>query len=145
LEEVLNRNELKTIVKECLLEILMEGAGGNVQESVGKRGSLPSAPVRKTQDLMSYAPSRQQAPPQRQQSRPVNKDAFRVLANGNDVMASIFADTAASGLVENLGDPGSARPGSNPVVDTGVDPSVFEGASNWALLAFNDKTARRNG
>jgi hypothetical protein len=140
----LNRSELKSVVKECLLEILMEGVGGNVNEAAPKKQVLSASPVRKSQDLVSYAPQKQavQRPPPPRQA---NKDAFKHLAGGNDVMASIFADTAASGLVENLGDPGGIRPGSNPVVDTGVDPTMFDGASNWAMLAFNDKTARRNG
>ena len=73
-----------------------------------------------------------------------NSASYKELANGNDVMASIFADTAASGLVEQLGNPGGQGPqSSNPVIDTGVDPNLFEGASNWATMAFSEKRSAR--
>jgi len=71
--------------------------------------------------------------------RPSPND-FKSLVNGNDVMASVFADTAASGLVEKLGSPegSSMVESSNPIIDTGVDPTLFEGSSNWATMAFSD-------
>jgi len=141
----LNKNDLKSLVKECLLEILVEGVGSprNMTEGVPPRKAQQSLP-RKAADLISYAPKKAQAHVTRPPVPPraPNKEQFRSLANGNDVMASIFADTASSGLVESLGDPSNRQPG-NPVVDTGVDPSVFDGAENWAHLAFTDGPNRQ--
>lgn len=140
----MNRNELKGLVKECLLEILMEGVGGSrdMRESAPPLKKAAQPMPRKASDLISFAPKQAQAvrPPVPQ--RAIQKEQFRDLASGNDVMASIFADTASSGLVESLGD-GSGRPSSNPVIDTGVDPNAFDGADNWAHLAFADAPNRR--
>lgn len=134
----MNRNDLKGLVKECLLEILMEGVGGSrdMREAVvpQKKSSQPTP--RKASDLISYAPKQAQAARPPTPQRAINKEQFRDLASGNDVMASIFADTAASGLVESIGENG--RPNSNPVIDTGIDPNAFDGADNWAHLAFAD-------
>jgi hypothetical protein len=79
--------------------------------------------------------------PQPTRSKP-NPANYKELVGGNDVMASIFADTAGSGLVESLSERASAH--SNPVIDTGIDPSLFEGASNWATLAFSETPSKRN-
>jgi hypothetical protein len=54
-------------------------------------------------------------------------------------MASIFADTASTTLVEQV----AQERGVTKAVDTGVDPSMFEGAGNWASLAFAD-SPRKN-
>lgn len=138
----MNKNDLKTLVKECLLEILVEGVGNprGVNESRMPTQKKQVAPQRKPADLINYSPKQNQtvkAPiPQRVQ----RVESFRELANGNDVMASIFADTASSGLVESLHESGGAS--ANPVVDTGVDPSLFEGSGNWAQLAFTEPLNR---
>lgn len=140
----MNRNDLKGLVKECLLEILMEGVGAprDMRESaVPQQKKTNQALPRKASDLISYAPKSTQAVKPPVPQRNIQKEHFRELASGNDVMASIFADTASSGLVESMGDH-SNRPNSNPVIDTGVDPSAFDGADNWAHLAFADAPNR---
>jgi hypothetical protein len=147
----MTRDELKEIVKECLLEIIIEGSPRTVVESVRKRNSksppaevAPPTTRRPALDLVHprgrpsvprSAAQLQQAPASRPRPSPAN---YRELVGGNDVMASVFADTAASGLVESLGNPGQAS--SNPIIDTGVDPNLFEGASNWSALAFAEPT-----
>ena len=136
----MNKNDLKGLVKECLLEILMEGVGTprNMRESTVTQSKKPTqASPRKTSELISYAPKSVQAvrPPVVQHT--MKAEHFRELASGNDVMASIFADTASSGLVESLAS-GLGRSPSNPTIDTGVDPNAFDGSGNWAHLAFSD-------
>ena len=145
----MTRDELKEIVKECLLEIIIEGSPKTVVENVRKRNSKsPPAEValpttrRPALDLIhprGNASATRSAAQTPQAPRPRPSPAnYRELVGGNDVMASVFADTAASGLVESLGNPGQAS--SNPIVDTGFDPNLFEGASNWSALAFAEPT-----
>jgi len=141
----LNRNELKSIVKECLLEILIEGVGSDtprVNESRQVRSPPQSSPPIRRPALDMIRPrggSQPIATPPRPKPSPA---AYKEIVGGNDVMASIFAETAASGLVESMGT-GTAQ-NSNPVIDTGVDPNLFEGASNWAALAFSETTSKRS-
>jgi len=57
------------------------------------------------------------------------------------VMASIFEDTASTTLREQIA-ADSGR--SVQVNDTGVDPvALFEGADNWASLAFGSPATNR--
>lgn len=139
----MNRNDLKSLVKECLLEILIEGVGNEsprVNENRQARPVSQAPPMRRPalDMIRPKGPPPQAAPPR---SKP-NPAVYKEIVGGNDVMANIFAETAASGLVESLGSGGVQN--SNPVIDTGVDPSVFEGASNWAALAFSEPTSKRS-
>jgi hypothetical protein len=151
-EKELNKNELKTIVKECLLEILLDGMNDTSKQikEGGTRRPPDRRPVenvtekkRSHLDTVTYAqrPAASLKPPteRRPPPPPVLKERYRDLANGNDVMASIFADTASSTLQKQREASTVDREGANPVVDTGVDPSLMEGSNNWAHLAFASK------
>lgn len=141
----MNKSELKNLVKECLVEILLEGVGNNtprVTESrkVQQPTTIKHVSARPALDLIRHGELSQSAKAALPTRRIQNASSYKELANGNDVMASIFADTASSGLVEQLGNPGEQNSRtSNPVIDTGVDPNLFEGASNWATMAFSEK------
>jgi hypothetical protein len=145
-----NRSELKSIVKECLLEILMEGVAAkpskpavveSKQRAVQKQNDK-AQPVKNRPGLdliLHGAPSKSN-----QQAAPRGYDPLasvaKDLAGGNDVMASIFADTAKTTLAQQ-GINESSRP-SNPVVDTGIDPStMFASSKNWEFLAFSGKNS----
>lgn len=149
----MTRDELKELVKECLLEIIVEGSPKRVVESVRERNmakpaARPSA-TRPALDLIhpkGRPTSSSPIPAPKQAERPRTSPAvYKELVGGNDVMASVFADTAASGLVERLGSPEGGSNNSNPIVDTGIDPNLFEGAENWATMAFAESrnTSRR--
>lgn len=142
----MNKNDLKEIVKECLIEILLEGVGGgdsNVNEGNTPRVKAQSQPPMRRPALDMIRPKgpapRPISPVVRAKQNPA---AYKELVGGNDVMANIFAETAASGLVESLSSNSSHS--QNPIIDTGVDPSGFEGAENWAALAFSESPAKRN-
>lgn len=145
MEKVLNKSELKSLVKECLVEILLEGIGNKtprVNENNQKRqiaeAMKPVQSRRPALDMIRNVPvSAQQQQTTRSQQ---NAATYKDLANGNDVMASIFADTAASGLVEHVG---AEQARSNLIIDTGVNPSMFEGAANWATLAFSESKSKK--
>jgi len=124
----LNRNQLKGLVKECLMEILSEGL---------------------------LAETTQASSPRRTRKRsvePARNENFDTAINesvqgltDNPVMADIFADTARTTLQEQLG----AEKGG-PMISggdsatrqmAGSDPDeVFGDAANrWASLAFAEK------
>jgi len=149
----MTRDDLKELVKECLLEIIVEGSPKRVVENVRERNSVKQQAkptVRPALDLIhprgKALPSSQPAS-QRQPERPrPSPSSYKELVGGSDVMASVFADTAASGLVERLGSPDGGGQGQmNPLIDTGVDPNLFEGSDNWAMMAFSESrtTSRR--
>lgn len=144
----MNRSELKSIVKECLVEILMEGVGtksppkARVNETNLRAASKQDERAKPNRnrpglDLIHHgAPARSQAAPS--PARDPMASFAKELAGGNDVMASIFADTARTTLAEQ-GLNESSRP-SNPVVDTGIDPmEMFSSSKNWEFLAFSGK------
>jgi hypothetical protein len=153
------RDQLKSIVKECLLEILNEGLGVN-QTSF----NVPAAqPARRQIVGVAEQRSRQQRTarqsfdpvldrrvvPQQQsrsslQSTAIN-EAIKREAGGNAVMHDILADTARTTLSTMMsnGDTGngSSEP-SSKLSQTeqfnGTPEQVFgeEVASRWANLAF---------
>lgn len=144
----MNRSELKSIVKECLVEILMEGVGtksppkAKVNETSLRAPSKQAEPAKPNRnrpglDFIHHgSPSRTQAAPN--PAKDTIAAYAKELAGGNNVMASIFADTARTTLAEQ-GLNESSRPG-NPVVDTGIDPmEMFSSSKNWEFLAFSGK------
>ena len=133
----MTRNELKALIKECLVEIITEGSGP-VRESKSRQPAPPSPPPRRHPSLDSIVVGNRPAP-QPKRAPPIPPQNFNAITN-DPIMASIFADTASTTLVEQVG----AESGrGNPRVETGVDPGLFEGSANWATLAFAD-SPRKN-
>jgi len=143
----LTRSDLKDIVKECLIEILMEGISqpesrtSPVRESVRQRAPAP-APLptgKKHLDSMSFSAgaSKVAARAQGQSERAAAVAAEASLAfppGQQNVMKSIFEDTMRNtlpGMIEAERNPAAGGPVS------AIDPmQIFEGASNWADMAF---------
>jgi len=129
---------LKSIVKECLVELLAEGLSGGDTESLNESLSLKDA-IPSTAETFSS-------------SKVVNhrfeEKTKQVIsqATKDPIMASILEDTAQTTLQEQNG---ADRPNQFTAKPTDTysqiasesDPmSMFEGASeNWASLAFSDK------
>ena len=139
------RSVLKEIVKECLLEILFEGIDSGepgyedeepIREARQPRGraSRPS-PKR---DLATAVQESQRRPTKRVVRPDVTKEAVSELTD-DPVMAAIFSDTAQTTLQEQV-------EGKRPNIDTAsavvdqVDDmgDIFEGAGNWAAIAFGE-------
>lgn len=145
----LTRSDLKDIVKECLIEILMEGIS---------QPERKSAPVRESVSHAPRAPASNQVPAGKKHldsvtfSAGASRVAARAQGQNNhyaavaaeastafppdqrSVMQSIFEDTMKNTLpsmIEADRNPGAGGPVSN------IDPmQIFEGASNWADMAF---------
>jgi len=135
---------LKSIVKECLVELLAEGLSGGDTSSLNERLSLKETYNDIKQD---FKPAKQS-----NKSKVVNPNFEQKTkqiisqATKDPIMASILEDTASTTLQEqNTAD----RPNQFTAKPTDTysqiasesDPmEMFGGASNnWAALAFSDK------
>ena len=134
------RKLLKSLVKECLVEILIEGidsdGADNLVEAVERspennskrhRGPDPMIEIQKRRDKLD--------------SVRVNEAVSNLTAD--PIMADIFRDTAQTTLQEqttgeNRGKFIPTDKASQVAYDS--DPmDMFDGATNWASLAFSDK------
>lgn len=133
-----SRSMLKSIVKECLVELLAEGLSGgdteSLNESLSLRDTIPSA-------AETFSSSKVVNPRFEEKTQQIISQATK-----DPIMASILEDTAQTTLQEQNG---ADRPNQFTAKPTDTysqiasesDPmSMFEGASeNWASLAFSDK------
>jgi len=129
------KRALKGLVRECLMEILTEGLGDNLNESVR---SKPALVVRKEQPKAR--------PTAVKQTRPVASKLHETVAmvTDDELMRSILMDTAQTTLQEQLRNelPNHSHGASvvptvaNPA-DSGVDINDLfrEAASSWDAIA----------
>ena len=145
----ITKTELKSIVKECLVEILSEGLGdglGLTNQNISQKTTLPN------QSSVYENSNVHQTPMQLTPRRPPPqlREAIKREAGGNKVMESILADTAASTLqkmIQNEGRPpvpSSAGGLAEHVVASTNPEELFgdEASSKWAALAFMDSPQR---
>ena len=136
------RSVLKEIVKECLLEILFEGIDSEpgydeeepIREARRPRASRPSP----SRDLHAAVQERQPRKKPKRMREDVTQQAVAELTD-DPMMASIFADTASTTLQEQV--EGRRPPADNAAaaVNSADDMSdIFEGAGNWAAIAFGE-------
>ena len=152
----LKRSVLKNLIKECLVEILLEGlheddAADALQEAVSKNSTRPkSARVSSNGDMLKKIQNRKKMLNEKIVSRsappPKAADDFMGGITNDPVMAQIFADTANTTLPAMMaGDRNSAsgKQGYTPsdgaarMVHDNELEDLFEGATNWATLAFS--------
>lgn len=142
------KNELKSIVKECLVEILSEGIGGTQKVEQKARPVQQSSIAENIRRTLSHPPTPQRRPPA---PSSLLKEAIRRESGGDNVMADILADTAASTLpmmMQNEGKmpiPSTAAGGVAERVVAAADPEELFGdaASKWASLAFMDSPTKK--
>jgi hypothetical protein len=131
----ITKQQLKSIVKECLVEILAEGMGPSSRPSLSEIHSKPaikqkvSMPLPKRGNNVKY--SNEMA------------ETIKRQAGGDSVLASILADTAAITLPNMLMNEGNKQPlppaGSiegQVAIKTPEELFGDEAASKWAQLAF---------
>lgn len=147
----LTRSELKDIVKECILEIFMEGikpSGSSKSERVQEvRSSAQTSTPKKHLDSVSFANGAvkvaEQAQGRRTPMPAVSNLAAEFPKDQRGMMQQIFEDTAKNTLPTQLQaerSPGAATALRADAVSpvSNLDPmSVFGGSSNWADLAFS--------
>jgi len=135
-----NRNMLKSIVKECLVEILAEGlSDGNIEELNESFSSSRS--LKKT--MSTNKRQEQQKVPN--QSFEENTRKIISQTTNDPIMADILSDTAKTTLQEqNTADRPNrftAKPTDtySQIANESDPMEMFGGASNnWAALAFSD-------
>jgi hypothetical protein len=142
----LTRAELKDIVKECILEVLLEGLrAGEDEDPRPQRESVnrPAAPSKKHLDSVSFSAGAnkvaEQAQGRRAPIQAVKNLAAEFPKEERGIMQQIFEDTARNTLPAQMTaerNPAAAMAMSQGVPD--IDPmSLFEGSSNWSDLAFS--------
>ena len=139
------RSVLKEIVKECLLEILFEGIDSEpgYEEETIREARRPRASRLSPEKDLATAVQQQQAK-QRVPRRQLNRSAVQRAASeltDNPTMAGIFEDTAMTTLQEQ-----NQASGRRPTADNAAAAveqaddvgDLFEGAGNWAAIAFGE-------
>ena len=125
----LRRSQLKSIVKECLVEILAEGLSTvNLTEASTKntKSAVRPRPQLQTEETKQFKTA-------------VNSTVGALTSD--PLMAEIFRDTAETTLQEQLGaettpQVAGLQAPAGPSVD--VEDFFGESAKNWAALAFSD-------
>jgi hypothetical protein len=141
----ITRNELKDLIKECILEVMLEGIRPNdgssqVAEQV-RKPSPPPVVSKKHLDSISFSTGAsrvaEQAQGRRQPPPAIAELASAFPKEQRDIMQQIFEDTARNTLPSQMTAERNPAAAAHMTAATGVDPmSIFEGASNWADLAF---------
>jgi hypothetical protein len=142
----ITRNELKDLIKECILEVMLEGIRPNegskqVTEQI-RKPTPPPVTSKKHLDSISFSTGASRVAEQAQGRRltpPVVADlASAFPKEQRDIMQQIFEDTARNTLPSQMTAERNPAAAAQMTAATGVDPmSIFEGASNWAELAFS--------
>ena len=150
----LTKNELKSIVKECLIEILAEGLTSNRQSTISERKQLKSTinnsikESAQNKSRFSYLDNihinQQRKSETKQHLENVQQKASNVTKD--PVMSAIFADTAMTTLREQKENNRSSGPSimssgdqAAKIVDQASPTDLFgDQAAKWADLAFSD-------
>ena len=127
----LTKTQLKSIVKECLVEILSEGlVGANNQIQESKKVTAKPKP----------SPRRRNKPKPKKEVIP---ETIKGMTD-DPLMQSIFADTARNTLQEQVEAERNPRVMANGNVsqdfaNDNLGEMFGEAAGNWATLAFSEK------
>ena len=124
-----SRSVLKSLVKECLVEILSEGlVGSNNKIHESKKVAAKKVPARRKKPVAK---------------KKVIPETIKGLTD-DPLMQSIFADTARTTLQEQTNAESNPRVLAGDAISQAVDQNdpadIFgEAANNWATLAFSEK------
>jgi len=130
----ISKNELKELIKECIIEVLADGLGRDLHEVVSHKRHRPQR-------------QKPQAPQRKQTHVPSDAllDAVKAEAGGDPIMESILSDTAKTTLPRMLGSEDvRGNPVSVPatledeVVANSTPDELFgeDNMSRWASTAF---------
>lgn len=131
----MTRGDLKSLVKECLLEILVEATDstGSLMENRASRSksSKTKTTRRSALDHMAVGPKKEEKP----------LDVSSITSD--PVMAAIFQDTARTTLVEQtkaerLGAQAGGDAASMAAARSNPEELFGDASKNWAALAFDE-------
>jgi hypothetical protein len=125
----LKRSVLKSVVKECLLEILLEGI--NIQQITNIQPQGNAAAQESLDEL------------QKVEQSTTMKDTIAGITS-DPILASVLGDTAQTTLIEQAGADRQGqlrkmRESNTAPTDTSEQFQESDGTSHWAALAFADK------
>lgn len=132
------RQQLKSIVKECLVEILAEGIGSSTKQSLQESSSK-----KVLQQKINSRPQQKSLPGQNVKYSHTLAETIKREAGGNSIMEEILADTAMTTLPNTMMNEGNKQH-IHPVgtienvIAQSTPEELFgdETASKWAQLAF---------
>ena len=133
----LTRSSLKSLIKECIVEVLEEGLNPEVRSSTSRISENRSRSSRSSQKNVA----RRRSP---LDNIKFEKKAEQAAASITEdpIMQSIFADTAKTTLQDQFASSKSPIPAGADratIAAASADPvDLFEGSQNWATLAFSD-------
>ena len=138
----LSRNQLKSLIKECLVEVLVEGL------NPGSKSTSLQEQVSPTKKRASRSSSSQKSLRPALDSVRFNQSVTESVAacTSDPILANILTDTARTTLQEQLGEEASHSRQVSVNGDQAAkmaassDPVDMFGdaANNWAALAFNE-------
>ena len=136
----MTKNELKGLIKECLMEILVEGVGENLHTLV--EGKKTRKTNKKTHKNLS---TRKSVGPRTARKKKLDEHMQSNIKEltPDPIMASIFADTAMttlteqSSIVASSGRLGGAPEDEASKATKKMNPMQLDGSTNWAKLAFD--------
>lgn len=141
----ITRDQLKSLIKECIIEVLADGLGSSIVETANRsaaRGSFVPKTSGASRPVANVSPVASQLP----------KSMISEIAGKNPVMASIFADTAETTLVHQAqaGHSQGNAPSTSGLVDTYGDQAAkmasmveptelfgLDAAQKWNHAAFS--------
>lgn len=133
----ITKQQLKNIVKECLVEILAEGIGPSTKPALQEAAAKPQRQL--TSVKQATAPRRGD----HVKYGHTMAETIKRESKGNPVMASILADTAMNTLPSMMNETTRQQPpppaGSiESIVASAAPEELFgdEASSKWAQLAF---------
>jgi|APSaa5957512535_1039671.scaffolds.fasta_scaffold46172_3 hypothetical protein len=144
----IKRSMLKEIVKECLVEILLEGIDSESMEEelIESVQKSPRNRKKKINPMLAIQKRRDVLDSKRVDTRQqplVNESAINSITT-DPTMQEILADTAATTLAsQGMSNSGQKRmhhpvDGAAALVHENRIEDLFENTSNWASLAFAD-------
>ncbi len=143
----MSREDLKQIVKECLVQILSEGlsaAGDLVTKSRAQRHSRPAPKPARQTNSRQFSSSLDSPVQQRRGAtsgmQAALAAAVKMESKGDSVLADILAETAVTTLPQQLDAEGPMSPDLSELSGRQEEPeTVFDdstGDSHWADVAF---------
>lgn len=137
----ISKSDFKLLVKECLVELLADGLGGNLNEGLRRNTIRHNRPSGRSVQKSKQLPSNTNE----DSLEPQLRAAINEVSNGNTDLASILADTAATTMrkqaeAESQGGRQAYQP-QGFIESTSYESSVDEMfgddiSSKWAALAF---------
>lgn len=158
----ITRGQLKSLVKECLVEILSEGllrddsaprdpTDKNSQNLLHQKSRIPPRSESPALRAVSYGSSNLPNRANNSTSKKISESSIKTHVNSitNDpIMSQIFEDTATTTLQDQIyAERAPGRPSSADIISessqTLSDDFLSESAKNWSTLAFSESPRNR--